>query len=48
LLGLATRYHQKARDIIIIGGHGLGAFIQPLKDTVMKAGYEKHEALMFF
>jgi hypothetical protein len=27
--GLATRYHQKAIDIIIIGGHGLGAFIQP-------------------
>jgi hypothetical protein len=36
LPGLATRYHQKERDIIIIGGHCLGAFIQPSKNTAMK------------
>ena len=26
---MATRYHQKAKEIITIGGHGLGGFIQP-------------------
>jgi hypothetical protein len=49
LPGLATRYHQKARDIIIIGGHGLGAFIRPSKNTAMKLDMIKgRRALLFW